>query len=171
MIKSTNITIKELNFSYLKNFLLLGLFITGNIILPAICHYIPNGGIMLLPMFFFTLIAAYKYGIKAGLITAILSPVINFMIFGMPAIEFLPAILIKSSSLALIAWFVAKKTHKLSILLLAFVVVSSQTFAFLLDGFIFLPNFNLAFTNLLISIPGMLIQIFAGYFIIKKLCK
>ena len=36
------------------------LFVAGNILLPQICHLIPQGGQMLLPIYFFTLIAAYK---------------------------------------------------------------------------------------------------------------
>jgi len=48
------------------------LFTAGNIILPYLCHSIPDGGKILLPLFFFTLISSYKFGIKAGLLTAII---------------------------------------------------------------------------------------------------
>lgn len=38
------------------------LFVIGNIALPQLCHLVPSGGPMLLPIYFFTLVAAYKYG-------------------------------------------------------------------------------------------------------------
>ncbi len=50
------------------------LFIAGNILLPQLCHLIPDGGKILLPIYFFTLIAGYKFGLKVGLLTAVLSP-------------------------------------------------------------------------------------------------
>lgn len=41
-------------------------FVSGNIIFPQLCHLIPEGGKILLPIYFFTLIAAYKFGLKVG---------------------------------------------------------------------------------------------------------
>ena len=61
---------------------------------------VPYGGPTLLPIYFFTLIAAYKYGFLVGLLTAILSPVINHLLFAMPSEAVLPILLIKSSLLA-----------------------------------------------------------------------
>ena len=57
----------------LKTYLFVFLFVAGNIILPQLCHLIPDGGKMFLPIYFFTLIASYKYGVKVGLMTAVLS--------------------------------------------------------------------------------------------------
>ena len=99
----------------LKTYLFVLLFVAGNIILPQLCHLIPDGGKMFLPIYFFTLVASYKYGVKVGLMTAVLSPIINSLLFGMPAFALLPAILTKSVVLALAASFVANKTHKISI--------------------------------------------------------
>ena len=56
----------------LKSYAFATLFIAGNIILPQVSHLIPMGGMILLPIYFFTLIAAYKYGFFTGLLTAIL---------------------------------------------------------------------------------------------------
>ena len=110
----------------LKTYLFVFLFVAGNIILPQLCHLIPDGGKMFLPIYFFTLIASYKYGVKVGLMTAVLSPVVNSLFFGMPALALLPAILIKSVVLALAASFVANKTQKVSIVNLLIVVLSYQ---------------------------------------------
>ena len=72
------------------------LFIIGNIVVPQLCYaMIPHGGLIFLPIYFFTLIGAYKYGIKVGLLTAVMSPIVNSVFFDMPALAVLPAILIK----------------------------------------------------------------------------
>ena len=109
------IRIYNYGFKELRTYLFVALFVLGNLLLPQLCHLIPNGGKILLPIYFFTLIASYKYGFKVGLMTAVLSPIINSILFGMPALAILPAILTKSVVLALAASFVANKTHKISI--------------------------------------------------------
>ncbi|MEG1999322.1 MAG: ECF transporter S component, partial [Bacteroidales bacterium] len=65
-------TAKLYSYSYreYKTYLFSVFFIGGNIILPQLCHLIPNGGLIFLPIYFFTLIAAYKYGITVGVLTA-----------------------------------------------------------------------------------------------------
>lgn len=99
----TTATYHNLSFTEAKTYLFATLFIAGNIILPQLAHFVPNGGPMLLPIYFFTLIAAYRFGIQTGMLTAILSPVINSLLFGMPMLAMLPIILIKSSLLAIAA--------------------------------------------------------------------
>ena len=93
----------NLSLSNYRSYLLSIAFIAGNLILPQICHLVPDGGKMLLPIYFFTLIASYKFGIRIGLITALLSPLCNHLLFGMPPIGALPVLLIKSSLLAIAA--------------------------------------------------------------------
>ena len=92
----TSAKLYSLPFGNVKTYLFVLLFVAGNIALPQLCHLVPAGGPTLLPIYFFTLIAAHKYGFKVGLLTALLSPVINHLLFAMPAAAVLPAILIKS---------------------------------------------------------------------------
>lgn len=94
----TSAKLYSLPFGNVKTYLFALLFVAGNIALPQLCHLVPAGGPTLLPIYFFTLIAAYKYGFKVGLLTALLSPVINHLLFAMPAAAVLPAILIKVRS-------------------------------------------------------------------------
>jgi len=169
-MKQNDFSIKVFGFTNFKTYLFSILFIAGNIIFPSICHIIPNGGLIFLPIYFFTLLASYKYGLKIGLLTAFFSPIVNFLILGLPTVQLLPIILLKSLSLAFIAWFVAYKTKKLSIMLLALVVISYQSIGFLLEVLIF-SELKIAALNLLYSIPGMFLQVFLIYFIIKKICK
>ena len=53
------------------------LFAVGNIVLPQLFHLVPQGGVTWLPIYFFTLVGAYKYGWRVGLLTAVLSPCVN----------------------------------------------------------------------------------------------
>ena len=102
------IKIYNLDFDQLKTYLFVTLFVAGNIIFPQLCHLIPNGGHIFLPIYFFTLIASYKYGMKVGVMTAVLSPAVNSILFGMPAAAVVPSIMIKSVFLAIAASWVAE---------------------------------------------------------------
>jgi thiamine transporter ThiT len=150
----------------LKTYLFVFLFVAGNIILPQLCHLIPDGGKMFLPIYFFTLIASYKYGVKVGLMTAVLSPVINSLFFGMPALALLPAILTKSVVLALAASFVANKTQKVSIVNLLIVVLAYQCVGTLAE-WAMTSSFYVALQDFRLGIPGMLLQLFGTYFLLK----
>ena len=150
----------------LKTYLFVFLFVAGNIILPQLCHLIPDGGKMFLPIYFFTLMASYKYGVKVGLMTAVLSPVINSLFFGMPALAILPAILTKSVVLALAASFVANKTQKVSIVNLLIVVLAYQCVGTLAE-WAMTSSFYVAIQDFRLGIPGMLLQLFGTYFLLK----
>ena len=150
----------------LKTYLFVFLFVAGNIILPQLCHLIPDGGKMFLPIYFFTLVASYKYGVKVGLMTAVLSPIINSLLFGMPAFALLPAILTKSVVLALAASFVANKTHKISIVNLLIVVLTYQ-FVGTLAEWAMTSSFYVAIQDFRLGIPGMVLQLFGTYFLLK----
>ena len=164
----TTVKLYTLTYRDVKTYWIAGLFVVGNILLPQLCHLIPQGGIIWLPIYFFTLIAAYKYGWKAGLLTAILSPVVNSALFGMPLPAVLPAILLKSVLLALSAGYIAHHFKKVSILLLLATVLAYQVIGtageWLMTG-----SFYAAIQDFRIGIPGMLVQIIGGYGVIKYL--
>lgn len=52
----------SLDYTDVRTYLVSLLFVLGNMALPQLCHLIPQGGMMWLPIYFFTLIAAYKFG-------------------------------------------------------------------------------------------------------------
>ena len=66
----------------------------------------------MLPIYFFTLVGAYKYGWRTGLLTALASPLVNAALFGMPAVTALPAILVKSALLAGAAGYAARRFNR-----------------------------------------------------------
>ena len=102
-MQAINYNLHTLKYNEAKTYLVAVLFTVGNIAMPQLFHLIPQGGLIWLPIYFFTLIGAYKYGWRVGLLTAIASPVVNSLLFGMPLPAVLPSILIKSVLLALIA--------------------------------------------------------------------
>ena len=116
----------SLSYRQSRTYLFSVLFILGNILLPQLCHLVHLGGPTMLPIYFFTLVGAYKYGMKLGLLVAILSPLVNSFFFGMPVPMLLPAIICKSVLLAVAAGFLAGRTGKLSIFSLMGVVLFYQ---------------------------------------------
>ncbi len=167
---NASIQLRNLAISDYRTYLFAGLFVMGNILLPQLAHLMPNGGLIFLPIYFFTLIAAYKYGLMAGLLTAVLSPVLNYAFFGMPPAAVLPAILVKSVLLAVVAFLAAKHFKNISILALVMVVVAYQFLGSAVEWAI-VKDFNLAVQDLKLGLPGMFLQIFGGYIVLKALAK
>ncbi len=166
----TAVKLYSLGYSNIKTYMVAALFIAGNIVLPQLCHLIPQGGMILLPIYFFTLIAAYKFGWKAGLLTAVLSPVVNSLCFGMPALALLPVILVKSSLLAVFAALAASRFQKVSLLLLAVVVVAYQLVGGVAEWAI-TGSLDAALQDFRLGYPGMLLQIAGGYAVLRYLLK
>ncbi len=166
----TTLRLQSLPFGSTKTYLAVTLFVIGNIVLPQLFHLVPGGGVTWLPIYFFTLIGAYKYGWRVGLLTALASPVVNAMLFGMPAVAALPAIMLKSVLLALGAGFAAARFHRASLLLLAGVVLGYQLIGTLGEWAIN-GDFALACQDFRIGIPGMLLQIFGGWLLINRILK
>lgn len=166
----TSAKLYSLKYSNVKTYLFALLFVAGNIALPQLCHLVPYGGPTLLPIYFFTLIAAYKYGFFVGLLTAIFSPVLNHLLFAMPSEAVLPILLIKSTLLAGASALAARTMKSVSLLGILGVVLSYQiigtVFEWVLTG-----SFYVAVQDFRIGIPGMLIQWFGGYTLLKAIAK
>ena len=146
--------------------LLAGLFVVGNIALPQLCHLVPQGGLMLLPIYFFTLVAAYKYGFGVGVVTAVLSPVINSLLFGMPAAAMLPIILVKSLLLAGGASLMARRMGRVTVLALVAVVLGYQVVGSLAE-WAMTGSLTAAMQDFRLGLPGMALQVVGGYAVIK----
>ena len=151
----------SLEYREVQTYLMAVLFIAGNIIFPQ-----PTW----LPIYLFTLVGAYKYGWRVGLLTALASPCLNSLFFGMPAPAVLPSILLKSVLLAGAAGYMAHRFQRISIGMTAAVVLSYQVLG-TLGEWLFTGDFYLAAQDFRIGIPGMLLQVFGGYFIIRYLIR
>ena len=169
-MQTTSIKLYALNFTQAKTYVVAALFILGNIALPQLCHLVPQGGMILLPIYFFTLIGAYKYGWKVGLLTAVLSPIINHLMFGMPAAAVLAPSLVKSTILALVAGYVAQNFQKTTISLLAMVVFIYQIAGGLFE-WAWTGSLAAALQDFRLGLAGMALQIFGGYAFIKYLIR
>lgn len=194
----TTATYHNLSFTEAKTYLFATLFVAGNIILPQLAHFVPNGGPMLLPIYFFTLIAAYKFGIRTGMLTAILSPVINSLLFGMPMLAMLPIILIKSSLLAIAAAVIARSAQRTEatpsktqlvidppslrgaqrrsnplivrtpLFIKLLIIVLSYQLVGTLIEWAFVKDFFIAVQDFRIGLPGMALQVVGGWLILTR---
>lgn len=167
---ATTTKLYALNFNNTKTYLFAAAFVVGNLLMPQLAHLIPQGGFIFLPIYFFTLIAAYKYGINVGLLTAILSPLANNLLFGMPPSAVLPAIIIKSVILAIAAAVAAKKFGKVSLIGILLAIIAYQLIGTGIE-WAMTQNFFVAMQDFRIGFPGMLIQLFGGYVVLKALAK
>ncbi len=161
----TNVKLYALKYNQAKTYLMATLFVVGNILLPQLCHLVPQGGLTFLPIYFFTLIAAYKFGWQVGLLTAVFSPLVNSALFSMPAPAVLPSILIKSVLLALMAAYMAQRTQKAQLWMFFVVVLGYQLVGSLVES-LMVGSFAQGFQDFRIGIPGMLIQIFGAFALI-----
>jgi hypothetical protein len=154
----------------LKAYAFAALFVVGNIAFPQLCHVIPSGGMILLPIYFFTLIAAYKFGFITGVLTALASPLMNHVLFGMPTNEMLPILLIKSTLLALAAAFIAQRTTQIKWSNLGLIILFYQGIGFFFE-YALTASFVAALQDIRLGFPGMLLQLLGGYFCLKAIAK
>lgn len=158
---------RSYSFTTPRTYLAAAVFILGNIVVPQLIHLVPGGGLTWLPIYFFTLIGAWMCGWRVGLMTAILSPLVNSLLFGMPAEAALPAIMLKSVLLASLASYAAYRTTRPTILALAAVVLGYQILGTLGEWAI-CGSFTAALSDLTTGLPGIALQIVAGYVLLSK---
>ena len=165
---ATAVRLYSLGWREIRTYMFALLFIAGNIVLPQLCHMIPQGGLILLPIYFFTLIAAYKFGFKVGLLTAILSPLINSALFGMPPVASLPIIMIKGVLLAGAAAWVANRSKGASLLALIAVVLGYQLVGGLIE-WAMTGSLASALQDWKLGYPGMILQAVGGWLVLNYL--
>lgn len=153
-----------------KAYAFAALFVVGNIAFPQLCHLIPSGGMILLPIYFFTLIAAYKFGLITGILTALASPIMNHVLFGMPSHEMLPILLIKSTLLALVAAFIAQRTQQIKWSNLVLIILFYQGIGLFFE-YALTTSFVAALQDIRMGFLGMIIQLIGGYFCLKVIAK
>ena len=149
-----------------RTYMLASLFVLGNLLFPQLAHLIPQGGFIFLPIYFFTLIAAYRYGLFVGMLTAIASPLINSMFFEMPPVAVLPAIMIKSVVLVIAACLAAKHFGKVSFLGVLLAVLAYQFIGTAFE-WILTQNLYIALQDIRLGLPGIALQVVGGYFVLR----
>ena len=164
------VALYQLSYDQIKTYLFAAVFVVGNILLPQLCHLVPQGGLIWLPIYFFTLVGAYKYGFTVGLATAVLSPIINNVLFGMPPTPALPIILIKSSLLAIAAAWIAQRTKAVTLLNVALAVVIYQAVGMMVEWGM-TGSFSKALQDIQLGYPGIILQIVGGFLVLRYLLK
>ena len=154
-METTAVKLYSTGYREAKTYLAAALFVAGNIVLPQICHLVPQGGLRWLPIYFFTLVGAYKYGWRVGLL---------------PAAAMLPVILLKSVLLAVAASLAAWRAGRVTLPLLAGVVLFYQLFGSL-GEWAWTGSAKAALQDIRIGLPGMLAQVFAGYAVLRYLLR
>lgn len=163
---NTTVNLYAYNYREAKTYLVAALFVLGNIALPQLFHLVPKGGMIWLPIYFFTLVGAYKYGWRVGLLTAVASPLVNSALFSMPQPAVIPAILIKSVLLAIAAGYAANKFRKVSITLLIGVVAFYQIIGSLAEWAL-TGSAAAALQDVRLALPCITLQVLGGYLFIK----
>jgi hypothetical protein len=165
---NNSLVVEQLDLRRLKYYLVTFAFVAGNILLPALCHQFHLAGPVFLPIYFFILTGAYKYGWKTGVAIAVISPLANTALTGMPPTAVLPVILVKGLLLAAVASVVAVKTRKVTIINLLFVILSYQIAGTFLEA-LYLMDIKAALNDFTLGYPGLLIQLFGSYLILRKM--
>jgi len=165
MLKSKNLFQLQLGFIHWRYYIFTLLFISGNLFFPWLAHNFPLGGPTFLPIYFFVLIGAYKFGWRVGIFTAILSPLANHFLTGMPPLPMLATILIKGTAMAAFASYISYKTKKLSFQNLAVVIIGYQAVGLVFE-WAYTSSLNKAVQDFIIGYPGLLIQLFGGFLLL-----
>ena len=84
-METTAVKLYSTGYREAKTYLAAALFVAGNIVLPQICHLVPQGGLRWLARYFFALGGAFEYGWRVGILTDVLSPAVNSALFGILA--------------------------------------------------------------------------------------
>ena len=145
-------------------------FTAANIAFPQLVHLVPGGGFVFLPIYFFTIVGAYKYGLYVGLMTAALSPLANNLLFGMPPAGVLPVIMFKSVLAAVAASYFAKRAGRVALWAVLLTVVSYQVAGSAFE-WAFTGSLAAALADFRTGVPGMLLQVFAGYALLRVVTK
>lgn len=152
----------------LRLYAFVAVFTVGNLVAPMAVHSIPQGGLIFLPIFFFTLVAGYRFGFTAGALTGLASPLLNHALTGMPPAEMLVSVLAKSLLIAAIAAVLASKSGRLNPWLLLLAAASMQLVGFGLDLALG-GSLAAGLDTLRLGIPGVAIMGFGGYAVLRLL--
>lgn len=162
----------KLRTSTSKYYLVVWIFVIANILLPLLVHQFTINGIpawkVILPIYFFVLIAWFQFWFNVALATAIFSPLISYLIIGMPAAEILPIILIKTILLALSSSYIATRIKKLNIWHIFLAVLIYQILG-LAIGYFLVPNSFLL--DIQLGYPWIILQIILGFLLLIFLNK
>ncbi len=163
-----SVKLYTLNYDEVKTYLWAAFFVACNMVLPQVCHLIPQGGIILAPLSLVILAGAYKLGWKVGLLAAVASPLVNHLVFGLPAWGMLQVMTLKLVALALVAGLTAKHFKKTTLPLLIGVVLAAEVLGGL-GELALTGGITATIADFTIGWPGLLLQVIGTYLVCKYL--
>ncbi|HTX89401.1 MAG TPA: ECF transporter S component [Bacteroidales bacterium] len=98
-----------LAWSGVRAFLFQGLLIILAVALPALAHLSGAPVRVLVPMHWVVILAALVYGWRGGLLTAVSSPVISFLLTGFPFSAMLPVMILELAAYGFLAGFLRER--------------------------------------------------------------
>ena len=163
-----SIRLYAFNYDEAKTYLWAAVFVACNMILPQLFHLIPQGGVIFSPLSLVILAGAYKFGWKTGFLAAMLSPVINHFVFGMPQWGVLEVMTLKLAVLAIVAGLAAQRFKTVSLPLIIGVVLVSKAIG-CLGELLLTGGIDATIADFTIGWPGLLMQVFGAWLILKYL--
>ena len=161
-----SVRLYALNYGEVKTYVWTAVFVACNLVLPQLFHLIPQGGVIFSPLSLVILAGAYKFGWKTGLLAALLSPLVNHSLTGMPAWEVLPVMTLKLAVLAVVAGLVAQQFKAVSVLLLIGVVLASKAIGGL-GELLLTGGIDATTADFIVGWPGLLLQVVGTWLILK----
>lgn len=166
----TNIRLYSLSYSEMRTYMMAALFVACNIVLPQLFHLVPQGGIIFAPLSLVILVGACKFGWRVALLAAVASPIVNHLLFGQPAAGVMALMAVKLSLLAMIAGLAVQHFKKVSVWLLVGTVLAAELLGGLVE-FAFTGTLAATVADFTIGWPGLLLQVFGTYGILKLWAK
>lgn len=163
-----NVRLYAFNYDEAKTYLWATVFVACNLVLPQVFHLIPQGGVIFSPLSLVILAGAYKFGWKTGFLAALLSPLVNHTLTGMPATDVIPVMTLKLAVLALVAGLTAQHFKKVSLPLIIGVVLVSKVIGSL-GELLLTSSIDKTIADFTIGWPGLLLQIIGAWLILTKL--
>ena len=163
-----NVKLYAFNYDEVKTYMWAAIFVACNLVLPQVFHLIPQGGIIFAPLSLVILAGAYKFGWKTGLLAAVLSPLVNHLLTGMPAWDVLPVMTLKLAALALVAGLAAQHFKIVSLPILVGVVLVSLAIG-CLGELLLTGGIAATIADFTIGWPGLILQVIGTWLILTLL--
>ncbi len=154
--------IKSYKLSTVKWSLFFIAFTTLAVLTPYTAHQFGIAGQVFLPMHFFVFLAAMAMGIRGGVLTALASPALSFVISGMPPAHMLMPMTIELSIYALIsAWLLHHKRVRIITALVVSMIIGKLAMVGIFNTLLSYQASNSTLVNnlFIIALPGIIIQL------------
>ena len=138
-----------------------GVIVLSAIYIPSLFHFTGFGGPQLLPLHLFALLAGVVLGVRLGPLVALLSPILSYIISGMPPQAILGQIIAETVLVSFLsAYFFYRRSENPAWIIPIILVGKIALFSYIfLSSFSFDQAISTTLSSLSISKVGLLIQL------------